>query len=95
MRFDSGITDVPSAGTAVQISNTSDKVLWIKFKASVGTIYVGKSDVSSTNGYPVTTAAGLGLELDFGEHDGSVLLSEFWVDGATNGDDAAWAVILL
>jgi hypothetical protein len=94
MRWDTGYVDVPSAGTAVRISTNPERVLWIRFKAETGTIYVGRSDVSSTNGYPVTTAAGIDLELDFGQYNGSVPLSDFYVDAATNGDNATWAVIL-
>jgi len=99
VQFDSNLTDVPSAGTAVQINNTNDKVLWIKFQApsaNSGVTYVGLSDVSATNGYPLGAAGGVDaiLELDFRGYGGSVLMSDFYVDSATNGDDVGWAVIL-
>tara|TARA_R100001086_G_C11768401_1_gene240188 strand:- start:76 stop:363 length:288 start_codon:yes stop_codon:yes gene_type:complete len=93
MRFDTGHVDVPSAGTAVRLLNSSDKVLWIRIKAETGTIYVGRSDVSATNGYPVTTAAGIDVEFDFGQYGGSVLMSDFFVDAASSGDNATWAAI--
>jgi hypothetical protein len=94
-RFDTGQTDVPSAGTAVQISNTSDRVRWIRFKAipgNTGSGFVGKSDVSATNGFTLEKDDDIGLAFDFKE--GSVPFSDFWVDAANNGDDVEWAVIL-
>ena len=36
MIFDSGTTNVATAGTEVQISNTTNKVRWIKVKALAG-----------------------------------------------------------
>lgn len=98
MRFDTGITDVPTSGTAVQVENIADGVLWIKFTAPAtnsGVTYVGLSDVSSTNGYPLGSSGGVDatLELNFGAHDGSVKMSDFYLDSATNGDDVARMVI--
>jgi hypothetical protein len=98
MQFDSDIVDVPSAGTAVQLSNTTNRVLWIKFTAPTansGITYVGLSDVSATNGYPLGAAGGVDatLELNFEVSGGSVLMSTFYVDAATNGDDVAYAII--
>ena len=54
MIFDAGTTTVSTAGTEVQISNTTNKVRWIKVKAlaaNSGKVYLGVSDVSATNGY--------------------------------------------
>ena len=98
MKFDSDIVDIPSAGTAVRLLNTSNRVLWIKFTAPAansGLTYVGDSAVSATNGYPLTAAGGVDatLELNFEAAGGSVLMSTFYVDAATNGDDVAYAVI--
>ena len=53
MRFDAGTTDVPSAGTAVQLSNTADRVVWIRVSARTGisgAVYFGRSDVAAANG---------------------------------------------
>ena len=36
MRVDSGITNVPSAGTAVQVSNVTNRVKYVVFKALAG-----------------------------------------------------------
>ena len=94
MRFDAGTTDVPSAGTAVQISNTTDKVKSITVKARAGNsgiAYFGVSDVSSTNGFELE--AGDSKTENFG--DGSVAFSAFYVDAASSGDDVDWTVILL
>lgn len=93
MRWKAGTTDVPTAGTRVQISNTPDKVLSIFVRArlgNTGNVYFGISDVAST----------LGLELEpgashtttFGE--GSILFSSLYADAATSGDDLDWAAVL-
>ena len=53
MIFDAGTTTVATAGTEVQISNTTNKVRWIQVKAlaaNSGIAYLGVSDVSATNG---------------------------------------------
>ena len=52
MRVDSGITNVSSAGTAVQIINVTNRVKQIEFKALAGNsglAYVGERDVSATD----------------------------------------------
>ena len=51
MIFNSGTATVSSAGTRVQLSNTLNKVRWIKVKALAGNsglAYFGISDVSAT-----------------------------------------------
>jgi len=75
MIFDSGTTNVATAGTEVQISNTTNKVRWIKVKAlaaNSGIAYFGVSDISATNGYELS--AGNTLEINFGEQGGTGLL---------------------
>ena len=92
-RFDTSTTDVPSAGTAVQLSNTLDRVQWIRVSARTGisgTLYFGRSDVSSSNGYELS--ANDHLEIDF--RPGSEAFNVFYVDTSTNGNDLDWAVIL-
>ena len=96
MRIDSDIVDVPSAATRVRVLNTQDAVLWIKFTAPTansGITYVGDSAVSATNGYPLGAAGGVDatIELDF--RGGSLAMSTFYIDAATNGDDVAWIAI--
>jgi len=95
MIFDAGTTNVATAGTEVQISNTTNKVRWIKVKAlaaNSGKVYLGVSDVTSSNGYELS--AGNEIEINFGEQGGTVPFSTFYVDVATNNDKIAWSVIL-
>ena len=95
MRVDQGITNVSSAGTAVQMLNTTNRVKWVRFKALAGNsglAYVGVSDVSASLGYELS--AGNTVELNFGEFGGSVPMSIFWVDAATNNDKVAWIMVL-
>ena len=91
---DFGTTDVPTAGTRVQISASLLQVKAIEFHArsgNTGAMYAGVSDVSSTNGREVRP--GEVVVLDFGE--GSVPFNVFWVDTATNGNDMDWTVVLV
>lgn len=93
MRWDSGTTNIGTAGTQVQISNTQDDVKVIAVKARVGNTgktYFGLSDVSSSNGWELEP--GEAKTVSFGE--GSVKFAIFWVDAATDGDDVDWSVVL-
>ena len=95
MRVDQGITNVPSAGTAVQLLNATNRVKWIRFKAlaaNSGLTYVGVSDVSASLGYELS--AGNTVDLNFGEFGGSVPANVFYADAATNGDKVSWVMIL-
>ena len=95
MIFDAGTTTVSTAGTEVQISNTTNKVRWIQVKAlaaNSGIAYLGVSDISATNGYELS--AGNTIEVDFGDQGGTVPFSTFYVDAATDGDKLCWTVIL-
>ena len=95
MIFDSGTTNVATAGTEVQISNTANKVRWIKVKALAGNsnkVYLGVSDVTASNGYELS--AGNEVEINFGDQGGTVPFSVFYVDAATNNDKVCWSVIL-
>tara|TARA_R100000306_G_scaffold22579_1_gene25984 strand:- start:861 stop:1154 length:294 start_codon:yes stop_codon:yes gene_type:complete len=95
MIIDIGTTTVSTAGTEQQISNTNNRVLWIKVKAlsaNSGIAYLGVSDVTSTNGYELS--AGNEIEINFKDVGGSVVFSSIYVDVATNGDKVCWAVIL-
>jgi hypothetical protein len=96
-----GTTDVPSAGTRVQISNDDFKVKHIEFFAragNTGNVFVGLSDVSATvNGCELTPEAAArpkGHVVIPIPPGGTVLLSVFYVDAATNGDDVDWFAIL-
>ena len=100
MRVDQGVTNVPSAGTAVQLSNNNtSRVKWMRFKAVAGNsglIYVGVSTpprpLSATIGYELS--AGNTVDLNFGEFGGSVPANVFYVDAASNSDKVSWVMIL-
>tara|TARA_R100000808_G_C2019697_1_gene68477 strand:+ start:93 stop:386 length:294 start_codon:yes stop_codon:yes gene_type:complete len=95
MKFDAGTTTVSTSGTEVQISNTTNKVRYIKVKAlaaNSGISYLGVSDVTTTNGYELS--AGNEIEINFADAGGTVPFSSFYVDVASNGDKVCWAVIL-
>ena len=95
MIFDAGTTTVSTAGSEQQISNTPNRVLWIKAKAlaaNSGIAYLGVSDVTATNGYELS--AGNEIEISFKDAGGTIAFSSFYVDVATNGDKVCWAVIL-
>ena len=66
MIFDIGTTTVSTAGTEVQISNTANRVRYIKVKAlaaNSGITYLGVSDVTATNGYELS--AGNEIDINF------------------------------
>tara|TARA_R100000687_G_scaffold44254_1_gene36048 strand:- start:116 stop:409 length:294 start_codon:yes stop_codon:yes gene_type:complete len=95
MIFDSGTTTVSTAGTEQQISNTTNKVRYIKVKAlaaNSGIAYFGVSDITSTNGYELS--AGNEIEINLADAGGTVPFSTFYVDVASNGDKVCWVVIL-
>ena len=95
MILDAGTTTVATAGSEQQISNTTNRVLWIKAKAlaaNSGIAYLGVSDITATNGYELS--AGNEVEINFRELGGSVAFSSIYVDTATNGDKVCWLVIL-
>ena len=79
-----GTIDVAAAGTAAQ-SSKSGTIRAISFKARIGNtgnIYLGNSDVSSTNG----------MELEPGEawtwtYAKYGKIQDWYADAATNGDD--------
>jgi hypothetical protein len=96
-RFDSDITDIPTAGTRVRIKNTTDRVTWIKFTAptaNTGLTYVGQGDVSATNGHPLGASGGMDATVELPFSPGSIQANQFYIDAATNGDDVAWTMIM-
>ena len=95
MRVDSGVTNVGTAGTAVQVSNVTNRVKQIEFKALAGNsglAYVGESDVSACNGFELS--AGNTKTFNFGEFGGSVPANVFYVDVASNNDKVCWSMVL-
>lgn len=84
-----------SAGTAVQVSNVTNRVKYVQFKALAGNsglTYVGESDVSASNGFELS--AGNTETMNFGEFGGSVPANVFYVDAASNNDKVSWNMIL-
>jgi len=95
MIFDAGTTTVSTSGTEQQLSNTTNRVRWIKVKAlaaNSGIAYFGVSDITTTNGYELS--AGNELEINFADIGGTVAFSSFYVDVASNGDKVSWVVVL-
>jgi len=88
-------TDIPTAGTRVQINNTSRRILSITLKArngNTGSVFVGDSTVSSSQGIELRPNESTGFH--FGGSRVSSLLSDYWVDTATGGNDVDWIAIL-
>ena len=95
MIFDAGTATVATSGTEQQLSNTTNRVRWIKAKAlaaNSGIAYLGVSDISTTNGYELS--AGNEVEINFADIGGTVAFSSFYVDVASNGDKVSWMVVL-
>jgi len=100
MRLDAGITNVSSAGTSVQVYDTTARVKWVQFKALAANsdlTYVGVSDVSASQGYELS--AGNTVELNFselgkGSDSASVPANVLYVDAATDDDKISWLMIL-
>ena len=95
MIFDSGTTTVATSGTEQQLSNTANRVRWIKVKAlaaNSGISYFGVSDITTTNGYELS--AGNELEINFAEAGGTIPFSALYVDAASTNDKVCWNVIL-
>ena len=87
-----GAVIVTSAGTAVQFSTAQDSIRSIRIVVETGTCYIGASDVDSTN--VPSLSAGEELLLEWNGNKPGVL-SDLWVDAATNNDEVRyWAVPL-
>ena len=95
MIFDAGTTTVSTSGTEQQLSNTTNRVRWIKVKALAGNsgmIYLGVSDVSASNGYELDSTNT--IEINFAEAGGTIPFSALYVDAASTNDKVCWNVIL-
>ncbi len=80
---------VPTPGTRVQVSNTTDEVRVIRFHArsgNAGNTYAGTITVSSTNGEEMLPDGSYKLQFDEGQDRHSVRLSVFYIDAAKEGD---------
>ena len=93
--------DIPSAGSAVQLSSVGEHVLSITFKGTAlnkGLVYIGD----------ITVAAAVGLSLEPGESiplpaalfmqetgdPHTVLLSDIYIDAANSGDDIEYVAMV-
>jgi hypothetical protein len=102
MRFDAVTVNVPTAATRVALHtggglNAVDRILWVRFKGrpnNTGTVYVGISDVTATNGYSLENNDDVGLTLDFRAYGGSILASDVSMDAVNNNDKIECALIL-
>lgn len=80
----SGVTNVATAGTRVALS--TGKVTWVVIHAKSGNtnvIYVGGSDVDSTNGF-ILAANQFTPRLPVND------LSKIYLDSAVNGEGVSW-----
>jgi len=89
-------TNVPSAGTRVQLSTGTRRVTRIYFKAHEGNtsdVYFGDSTVSSTNGISLDQARP-GTDFQVVDISPSSESEDFWwVDAATTGDKLDWYMV--
>ena len=91
----SGTTDIPTAGTRVRINNTPRRVFSLLLKArngNTGSIYVGDSGVSSTNGFELR--ANEAYSVNYAAARQTARMDDFWADTATNGNDVDWFAML-
>jgi hypothetical protein len=106
MRYDAGTVDVPSAGTAVQVLNSTEKVKWIRFTSRHGNtngVYVGDADVSATNGRElrppeeanVTSQNTMTEYRPWQAASGTIAMNTFYVDADTSGNDIDWECFYL
>jgi len=86
--------NVATAGTRVQLSSSAiyaKKVFIVASTSNAGLIYIGGSDVSSTNGFPLAnTAPGNRVDLGdltIGGSSEAWDLSQVYVDAANNDED--------
>jgi hypothetical protein len=79
----SGTIKVTAAGTRVQAAHKGN-VRAVVFKAradNAGDVYLGGSDVSSTDG--MTLSPGESIQVSLGDPEST---SQFWADAASNDD---------
>lgn len=87
--IESGEVDIPTAGTAVQITSTSTpcfRVIVSNPNAS-NAIYVGGSTVDKTSSRGIQLKAGEHVAIDIDD------ASKIYVDGTSNGDDAGFLIL--
>lgn len=82
--FYHGQTTVTTAGTQVVLaaSQAIKYVLVKALQANSGLIYVGKSDVDSTNGFELSAREQVFIETDN--------LADVWIDAVVNGEGVSY-----
>jgi hypothetical protein len=82
----SGKKTVTTAGTAVHLDDVDCKSVSIKALASnTGTIYVGGSDVDSTNGLELAAGESIDVAIDN--------VSRFYIDASVDGEGVSWLAV--
>ena len=95
MIVDFGSTNLTSAGSAERVNNVDRQLTFIAFQArpgNTGNIFVGVSDVSSTNGWTLTPGEVRDIDFDPQGIGQSINMNELFFDGATTNDDIEWMV---
>ena len=93
MRIDFGSTNLTLAGTAQIINDVPEQVTFVKLRAregNVGNVYVGVSDVTSTNGWTLEPRDVLLIDLDPDGKGSSLPANTFYFNGTTTNDDIDW-----
>jgi len=93
MRFDAGSTNLTLAGTAQIVNNVPEQVTFVKLRAraaNVGNLYIGVSDVTSTNGWELEPRDVLLIDLDPDGKGSSLPANTFYFNGTTTNDDIDW-----
>ena len=93
--------DVPNATTRVQISTLRERVLTITFrgrKGNSGNVYVGDNTVAAAAGFELTPGDSITMDPSQAQVNDSrvtILLSDFYVDAASNGDDVDYMSLVV
>ena len=84
---------VATSGTEQQVSATATPITTLVVSApatNTGAIYVGDSNVTTTRGIEVAKGTTVSISADMSGRAGGeeLILSDFYIDAATNGDKA-------
>ena len=103
MKIKSGVTNVSTSGTAVQLRNTAEVVIRIYLTplvANTSHIYFGDSTVEGSGTVsgielPKGSTTSEPIVIDFAKNgQGGVQFKDLYADAATDGDDLAWMVVI-
>ncbi len=95
MIIDVGATNLTSSGSAERINNVDRQLTFISVQAkpaNAGNIFIGVSDVSSSNGW--TLKPGEAKDIDFDPQGIGLFVNMnlLFFDGADTNDDIEWIV---